>query len=255
MVLAQWLIAYAKRYGLDPADIYDVLDSRILSNAYNGQFNEKAYWNRKIEDLAAEAGFDSPQTFLRSSAHNPTNYWPLRLFDGPRRCDGAAVIILCASNISKKFLSKPVHVLGSGNAHGKSFSEKMYSQPFIGEAARQAYEMSGVTQEQIDIVELYDFVAPEYLIPLEDVGYFKRGEAWRSIAEGKSRFDSEKPVNTSGGSGAGSVVGSVGAVMTYYLVKQLRGEAKGNQVSPIPQFALMYDAGAARDCIINIYGR
>ncbi len=255
MVLAQWLIAYAKNYGLDIETVYDVLDARILSNAYNGHLNPKAFWRGRIKDLALKAGFDNPRDFLRSPSHNPVSYWPLRLFDGPRRCDGAGAIVLCASSVSKQLNSKPVHVLGTGNAHGRSISEKMYTQPFIVEAARQAYEMAGVGPEDIDIVEIYDFVAPEYLIPLEDFGYFRRGEAWKGIIDRRTRFDADKPVNTSGGSGASSVVGTVGAIETYYLVKQLRGEAGANQVKPVPELALIYDAGAARDCIINIYGR
>lgn len=255
MVLAQWLIAYAKHYGLDVETMYDWLDARIFSNAYNGHLNPKAYWNGTIEELALNAGFEDPVAFLRSPDHNPVTYWPLRLFDGPRRCDGASAVLLCASEISEQFHKKPIRILGTGNAHGRSFSEKMYSQPFIVEAARQAYEMAGVGPGDIDIVELYDFVAPEYLIPLEDFGYFERGEAWQAVIHQRTRFDSDKPVNTSGGAAASSVVGSVGAVDTYYLVKQLRREAGANQVVPTPEIGLMYDAGAARDCIINIYGR
>lgn len=254
MVLAQWLLAYAKHYGLHLDAIYDVLDARILSNAYNGRLNPKAYWRGSIEELALKTGVDNPKDFLRSPAHNPTTTWPLRLFDGPRRCDGAAAVVLCASEVSNHFYKKPIHLLGTGNTHGKSFSRKMYTQPFIVEAARQAYEMAGVGPEDIDVVEVYDFLAPEYLIPLEDFGYFKRGEAWRGMIDQRTRFDSDKPVNISGGSSASSVVGSVGAVETYYLVKQLRGEAGDNQIRPVPKIGLMYDAGAARDCVINIYG-
>ena len=255
MVLAQWLIAYAKQYGLGVEDMYDFLDARIFSNAYNGHRNPTAYWNGTIEDLALKKGFEDPVDFLRSHEHNPVAYWPLRLFDGPRRCDGASAVVLCASEISGRLHKKPIRILGTGNAHGRSFSEKMYSQPFIVEAARQAYEMAGVGPGDIGVAELYDFVAPEYLIPLEDFGYFERGEAWEAVVHQRTRFDSDRPVNTSGGSAAGSVVGSVGAVETYHLVKQLRGEAGQNQVVPVPEIALMYDAGAARDCVINIYGR
>lgn len=255
MVLAQWVIAYGKHYGLDIETIYDVLDARIFSNYYNGQFNPKAYFRQPIEEIALEAGFDHPKDFLRSASHNPVAYWPLRLFDGPRRCDGSGAVVFCASELSRQLHPKPIHVLGTGNAHGTTFSEKMYSQPFIVEAARQAFEMAGVNPEDIGVVEVYDFLAPEYLIPLEDIGYFGRGEGWRGMIDQRTRFDSDKPVNISGGSSASSVVGSVGAFETYYLVKQLRGEAGTNQVYPVPEIGLMYDAGAARDCVINIYGR
>ena len=255
MALSQWLIAYAKEYQLDIETLYDMLDARIFANYHNGYFNPRAYWRRTIEEVAAEAGFDNPREFLRSPARNPVLYWPIRLWDGPRRCDGAAVVILCATEIAQQLHKKPLHVLGTGNSHGSFVSEKMYTQSFIVEAARQAYDMAGIGPDDVDIVEVYDFAAPEYFIPLEDFGYFGRGEAWKAVIQGRTIFEGAKPVNLSGGSSAGEVVGSVGAVQTYYLVKQLRGEAGANQVKPIPKAGLMFDCGAARDCVIIIYGR
>ena len=255
MVLSQWLIAYGKQYGLGPDTLLDVLDARLLSNIRNGHLNPKTYWNRTLEEVAAEAGFENPREFLRSPSHNPVSYWPMRLWDGPRRCDGGAVLILCAAEMSSRFSRKPIHVLGTGNAHGTSLSEPMYTQPFIVEASRQAYEMAGVIPSDVDIVEMYDFAPSEYLIPLEDFGYFGRGEGWKAIVDGRTTFEGDKPVNTSGGASTGLVVGSVGAIGTYHLVKQLRGEAGANQVRPVPEVALLFDCGAARDGVIHIYGR
>ena len=159
-------------------------------------------------------------------------------------------------SFSKQFQKKPVHYLGTGNAHGTSISEKMFSHPMIVDASRQAYEMAGVSPGDIDVVEVYDFIAPEYIIPLEDIGYFGRGEAWKALVDGRTTFEGDKPVNPSGGSTAGSVVGSIGVIQTYYLVKQLRGEAgREPDTSPFPRLALAYDCGAARDAVVHIYGR
>lgn len=255
MVLAQWLIAYGKRYGLAPDTLLDVLDARVLSNSENGCRNPRSYLKRSVQEFAAEAGFSTVREFLRSPEHNPFSYWPLRLWDGSRRCDGGAVVILCASELSGRFRGRPVHVLGTGNAHGTSLSEPMHSQPFIVEASRQAFDMAGLAPGDVDVVELYDFGAPEYLIPLEDFGFFDRGQAWKGILEGRTTYRGDRPVNTSGGGGTGLVVGSVGAMGTYHLVRQLRGEAGENQVEPVPKVGLLFDCGAARDAVINIYGR
>ena len=254
MNLSQWMMAYMKRYGLDVETLYDVLDARIASNYRNGQFNPRAYFNRPLKEAAAAEGFDNPRDFLRSPKHNPLANWPLRLWDGPRRCDGASAVILCAADMSKRFAQKPVHYLGTGNAHGTSISEEMCSHPMIVEAARQAYDMAGIGPQDVDVVEVYDFIASEYIITLEDLGYLKRGEAWKALLDGRTTFEGDKPVNPSGGSSAGSVVGSIGAVETYYLVKQLRGEAGGNQIKPVPRIALAYDCGAARDAVVHIFG-
>jgi acetyl-CoA C-acetyltransferase len=255
MNLSQWMLAYCQEYGLSIETLYDVLDGRIASNYRNGQFNPKAYWNRSLKDAAADAGFDNPRHFLRSPERNPLAHWPLRLWDGPRRCDGAGAVVLCAADLSKQFRKRPIHYLGTGNAHGTSISEKMFTHPMILDASKQAYEMAAVSPGEIDVVEVYDFIAPEYIIPLEDIGYFGRGEAWKALIDARTTFEGDKPVNPSGGSTAGSVVGSIGAVQTYYLVKQLRGEAGKNQIGPIPRIALAYDCGAARDAVVHIYGR
>jgi acetyl-CoA C-acetyltransferase len=134
-------------------------------------------------------------------------------------------------------------------------SEKMYTHPMIIEASQQAYGMAGITPGDIDAVEVYDYLASEYLIPLEDLGYFGRGEVWKALIDGRTTFKGDKPVNLSGGSSAGSAVGSIGAIQTYYIVKQLRGEAGANQVQPIPKIGLAYDCGAARDAVVHIFGR
>ncbi len=255
MNLAQWVIAYMKEYGLDVETVFDALDARIESNHLNGQSNPRAYWTRPLKDAAADAGFDNPKDFLRSPEHNPIAYWPLRLWDGPRRCDGAGAVVLCAAEMANQFQKKPIHYLGTGNAQGTSISEKMFSHPMILDASRQAYEMAGVSPGDVDVVEVYDYLASEYIIPLEDIGYFGRGEVWKALIDGRTTFEGDKPVNPSGGSSAGSAVGSIGAIQTYYLVKQLRGEAGPNQVKPVPRIALAYDCGAARDAVVHIYGR
>jgi len=255
MVLSQWIFAYMKHYGLDIETLYDVLDARIISNNRNGQFNPKAYWNRPLEEVAAKEGFSHPRELLRSPNHNPVLYWPIRLWDGPRRCDGAGAVILCAAEMSKQFQKKPIHYLGTGNAHGTSMNEKMYTHPFFAEASRQAYEMADIHPRDVDIVEVCDMYAPEYLIPLEELGYVERGKAWKVLIDQRTTFKGDKPVNLSGGISTNSVVGSIGAIQTYYLVKQMRGEAGANQVKPVPEIGLASDCGAARDAIVHIYGR
>ena len=255
MNLAQWILAYSQEYGLSIDTLYDVLDARIASNHLNGEANPKAYWTQSLKDAAKDKGFDDPRAFLRSREHNALSYWPLRLWDGPRRCDGAGAVILCAADLSKKFTNKPIHYLGTGNAHGTSITEKMYSHPMVIEASQQAYEMAGISPAEIDVAEVYDYLASEYIIPLEDAGYFGRGEIWKALIDGRTTFKGDRPVNPSGGSSAGSPVGSIGAVQTYYLVRQLKGEAGANQITPVPKVAMAYDCGAARDAVVHVLGR
>jgi acetyl-CoA C-acetyltransferase len=252
--LSQWLIAYAHRYGLSLDQLYDVLDARIASNYHNGQSNQRAFWRLSLKEAASQKGFADPHDFLRSPEVNPVACWPSRLWDGPRRCDGAAAVILCAADLAKGLPRKPIYYMGTGNANSTMLSEPMYTQPFIVEAGRQAFEMAGVTPAEVDIAEVYDFAAAEYLVPLEDLGYFAPGEAAHSLVAGQTTLAGRKPVNASGGTTAGLVVGAVGAIEIYHMVRQLRGEAGPNQVRKPAKIGVVYDCGAARDAVIHVLG-
>jgi acetyl-CoA C-acetyltransferase len=254
--LSQWAIAYAKRYKLSLENLYDTLDAVTLSNYHNGVLNPKSGWKRSVEEVAREQGFGTPKEFLRSSVQNPVTWWPLRRWHGYRsRFDGAVAVILCSTGIAERFNDIPIRVVGTANTNSVSFSESMYTQPFFVKAAREAYEMAGIDGEDVGTIEVNDTNAAEYLIILEDSGFFPRGEAWKGILEGATRFEGDRPVNTGGGGFTGTVVGLLGAFGTYNIVKQLRGQAGHRQISPSPLTGVMFDVGAARNAVVNVYQR
>lgn len=253
--LNQWLLAYSRRYGLSIDKLLDVLDARITSNYSNGSSNNRAYQHLSLEEQAIQKGFSSVHDFLRSPENNPVATWPSRLWDGPRRCDGAAAVIMCAADLVKETPCRPIYYLGTGNAGSNMLSELMYTHPFIVEAGREAFSMAGVIPSDIGLAEVYDFAPAEYLIPLEDLGYFKPGEAAQALLEARTTLKGDHPVNPSGGTMAGLVVGAVGSIMIYHMVQQLRGEAGQNQVRIPTKIGLVYDCGAARDAVVHILGR
>jgi len=253
--LSQWLIAYAKRYGMSIDNLYEILDARVISNYENGALNPRTYWKKEISSIAKDAGFNSVQEFLRSPIQNPATCWPMRKMDGPRRCDGAAAVVICASDISKYAKSKPVHYMGTGNAMQSSGSSRdMYTQPFIKEAGREAYEMAGISPEAVEVVELYDYGPAEYIIPLEDLGIFGRGQTSEALLKGQTLYSGARPINPSGGTSYGVAAGAVGGVCLAHIVKQIRGESGANQVKPIPKVGMVYDCGGGRDAVIHIVG-
>src|SRR5450756_634050 len=254
-ILSQWLIAYAKRYGLSQSELQDAMDTRLVSNCANGERNPRAYWSRPLADVAAEAGFKTVSDFLRSPNSNPTTCWPVRRWDAPRRCDGAAAAVICTSDLAQHFSGRPIHYLGTGNIMQTSgLSNEMWTQPFIVRSGQEAFDMAGVSPEVIDIVEMYDYGPAEYIIPLEDLGVFQRGETPQALAMGRTLFSGDRPVNCSGGTTSGVAVGAVGAYCLFHLVKQLRGEAGSCQASSRSRTGLIYDCGAGRDAVIHILG-
>jgi acetyl-CoA acetyltransferase len=250
--LSQWLIAYAKHYGLSIEALYDILDARIISNYENGTRNPRAYWNRSLASVAHETGFDDVREFLRSPQNAPT-CWPMRQWDGPRRCDGAAALVICAAEALPQSKARPVHYLGTGSAlQSSAISRKMYTQPFIVEAGREAFAMAGISPEAVDVVEMYDYGPAEYLIPLEDLGVFERGAIGSALLSGQTLYSGSKPVNPSGGTSCGVVAGTVGSISAVHVVQQLRGQAGANQVNPPPKIGLIYDCGGGRDAVVHL---
>jgi acetyl-CoA C-acetyltransferase len=256
-ILNQWIFAYAKRYGISKNDLYDIFDARIFSNWQNGVYTQGLYWNKPIASVLEEAGVNDIHEFLRSPVHNPVIIWPLRRWDYIRRCDGAAVVIICAADVSKYAKSKPIRYLGTGNAlQTSAISRDMYTQPFIVEAGKEAYEMAGISPDDVDVVEMYDFGPAEYLIPLEDLGFLERGQSSEMLLKGETLYSGTRPVNpSSGGVTCGAAIGAVGAACIVHLTKQLRGEAGANQVNPLPKAGMVYDCGAARNAVIHLMGR
>jgi acetyl-CoA C-acetyltransferase len=251
---AQWIISYAKKYGLSADQMFDTMDEIIITNYYNGYNNPKTFMRIKVEDVAKQAGFDNPKKFLRSTEHNPFVFWPIRVWDYERIADGSAAVILCAEDIANSFSRKPVRILGIGAAQGTPISEEMYTHSFRVKAAMEAYKMANVKPADIDIIEVHDSCVAQYLIALEDMGYLQRGEAWKAIIAGETRIGGGRPVNTLGGGQTGRPIGLHGLIQTYNIVKQLRGEGGGCQVSPRPDLGLIYDDGAARNAVVMIVG-
>ena len=97
--------------------------------------------------------------------------------------------------------------------------------------ANEAYEMSGLTPKDIQFSEVHDCFSIAELVTMEDLGFVKPGEAHRAVADGMTRLDGPKPINTSGGlKSKGHPVGATGVAQLYEVWTQLRGKAGKRQV-------------------------
>jgi acetyl-CoA C-acetyltransferase len=98
-------------------------------------------------------------------------------------------------------------------------------------AAKEAYELSGLKPEDIQIAEVHDCFSIAEIVHIEDLGFFKPGEGYKAVEEGLTRLDGPKPINTSGGLKCkGHPVGATGTGQLLEIWKQLRGEAGERQV-------------------------
>ena len=183
---------------------------------------------------------------------------PLGLFDCSLTTDGAAFVVLAATDVANAICPKEriVDVIGTGHA-GNTVS--LFSKPVITSfaatkiAAKQAYEQAGLTPDDIDFAEVHDCFTITQIINTEDLGFFEAGHGGDAVAEGKTARDGSKPINVSGGLKAkGHPIGATGLSQIYEVVTQLRGEAGERQLKKA-EIGLAHSlGGTAGTCVINI---
>jgi acetyl-CoA C-acetyltransferase len=165
---------------------------------------------------------------------NPYVAEPIRVYHTCPMSDGAAALVLTAMDSGRTFALEPVRIAVFGQAtdtHVVAERPDPLDLFAVRESARQAYEMSHMGPDDIDVAELHDAFAILEVVESEEVGFFPRGTGHIAAREGKTRIGGEKPINTSGGLKAkGHPVGATGVSQVVEIVRQLRGEATGRQV-------------------------
>jgi acetyl-CoA C-acetyltransferase len=259
--------AYMHRYGASA----DALLRVGIKNHENGKLNPKAQFQARIADLMAariakaqQKGLTVPDwqdemDFLRDNGANPYIAWPLRLFDCSPVTDGASAVLLVGEELAKQFTDDPLYVIGSGQASDAALHDRaeLTGIPAAQRAARQAYEMAGVTPEDIKIAEVHDCFTIAEIIATEDLGFFAPGTGHEAAEEGVTTRQGPRPINTSGGlKSKGHPVGASGAAQAVEVWKQMRGVAGERQVDRDVDLALTHNVGGTgQTCVVHIYER
>jgi acetyl-CoA C-acetyltransferase len=233
--------AYFERYGASHEHLMNI----TIKSHNNAALNPRAQFRASIRDLmnskiekAKKRGLPVPQwadekDFLRDPAANPSVAWPMHLFDCCPISDGAACALLVGEELARNFTDTPLYVVGIGQGSGRGLHAKDDLTTFEATryAAQEAYGMSSLKPEDVQICEVHDCFSVAELIHVEDLGFFKPGEGYKAIAEGATRRDGIKPINTSGGLKCkGHPVGATGVGQMVEIWEQLRGEAGERQV-------------------------
>lgn len=211
------------RYGVEMEDLARV----AVKNHANAMHNPCAQLHKPValEELAQGA--------LRDQK-NPLVADPLRRYDICPMSDGAAAVLLCAMDKAERFAKKPVRIAGIGQAtdtHVVANRAVPTDLLAVRLAARRAYEMAGLTPQDMDVAELHDAFQILEIVESEEVGFFPRGEGHLAVRRGDTALGGKIPINTSGGLKAkGHPLGATGVSQIIEVVRQLRGEAEGRQV-------------------------
>jgi acetyl-CoA C-acetyltransferase len=233
--------AYFARYGAGREHLMNV----TIKSHSNARLNPKAQFNVSVRDImnqriekAKNKGGHIPawkdeKEFLRDPVANPVVAWPMHLYDCCPISDGASCMLLVAEEMARDFADDPLYVVGIGQGSGKGLhaTEDLTCFEATRYAAKEAYELSGLKPQDVQIAEVHDCFSIAEIIHIEDLGFFKPGEGYKAVEDGLTRLDGSKPINTSGGLKCkGHPVGATGTGQLVEIWRQLRGEAGGRQV-------------------------
>ena len=98
-------------------------------------------------------------------------------------------------------------------------------------AARQAFEMAGISPSDLDMAEVHDCFTIAEIIGIEDIGLFEPGKGAFAVAEGQTSREAPCTVNVSGGlKSKGHPVGATGAGQVLEMWLQLTERAGDRQL-------------------------
>jgi acetyl-CoA C-acetyltransferase len=160
---------------------------------------------------------------------------PINLLDASPIGDGAAAVILVPAEKATSMPGKPkITIAGSASATDTIAVHSRKDPLFLSaayESAKRAYQMAGVSPEEIDVFELHDAFTIMAALSLEACGFAERGLGVRLGLDGQISPKGERPVCTRGGLKArGHPVGATGIYQIVEVVQQLRGECGDTQV-------------------------
>ncbi|MCV7057763.1 acetyl-CoA acetyltransferase [Mycolicibacterium gilvum] len=211
--------AYAKKYGVDPGELKEVITRIAWKNHHNGARNPRAQFRKEV----------STETISCS----PLVAGQLGVFDCSGVSDGAAAAIVVRAEDAHRYTDKPLFIkalsLVSGAADGNVDPGYDFTTfPEVVASAQNAYAEAEITDppSEIAMAEVHDCFTITEPVLMEDLGFAERGTAWKAVLAGTFDLDGSLPVNPDGGLKAfGHPVGASGLRMIFECWLQLRGEA------------------------------
>ncbi|XTZ14539.1 acetyl-CoA acetyltransferase [Micromonospora echinospora] len=236
--------AYARRYGVSPAQIKEAMTHIAWKNHANGALNPRAQFRKALpkETIAAA----------------PLLAGDLSVFDCSGVADGGAAAVIVRAEDALRYTDRPLYVhalaLDAGAGTGRNDSDYDYSDLAESRAsARAAYAQAGITDPatEISLAEVHDCFTPTELVLMEELGFSAPGTAWRDVLDGRYDRGGALPVNVDGGlKSFGHPIGASGLRMLFEMWLQFRGEAGERQV-PTEGFGLVQNQGGSPGDLVS----
>ena len=231
--------AYCKKYGVDDAEMKEVLTRIAWKNHRNGALNPRAQFKKEV---AKEVICNSPLVA-----------GPLGIFDCSGVSDGSAAAIVCRAEDAHRYTDNPLYVkaLSFVSGPGAGPIDPEYDYTTFNEVVRSAadaYQQAGIEDPRAELAmaEVHDCFTPTELVLMEDLGFAPRGMAWKEVLAGTFDLEGELAVNPDGGlKSFGHPIGASGLRMLFEAWLQLRGEAGPRQISNGKKLGLTHNLGGS----------
>jgi acetyl-CoA C-acetyltransferase len=241
--------AYANKYGVDEAEMKEVLTRIAWKNHRNGALNPRAQFRKEV-----------PKDTIACS---PLVAGALGIFDCSGVSDGSAAAIIVRAEDAYKYTDHPIFVKAlsfvAGPAAGPidpSYDYTSFRE--VVRSAEDAYQQAGIKNPRAELAmaEVHDCFTPTELVLMEDLGFAERGMGWKEVLAGTFDLDGELPVNPDGGlKSFGHPIGASGLRMLFEAWLQLRHEAPAaRQIASIgagKNKALTHNLGGAPGACVS----
>lgn len=157
---------------------------------------------------------------------------PIHKLDCCLVTDGGAAIVLTSAERARDLPTKPIYVLGFGEAanHRNITGMPDLTSTRAKDSAGRAFRMAGLGPADLSTAHVYDAFTISLLILLEDLGFCAKGEGGAFVQSGAIAPGGSLPLNTNGGGLSYTHPGMLGMFLLTEAVRQLRGEAGARQV-------------------------
>ena len=179
---------------------------------------------------------------------------PLHLLDCCQESDGAVAMVITSIERARDLKRKPVVIKGAaqGLADGQQIMTSFYRPditglPEMGLVAKQLWQQSGLTPDDVQTAVIYDHFTPFVLPQLEEFGFAKRGEAKDFVRAGQHARGGRLPINTHGGQIGEAYIHGMNGVAE--AVRQVRGDAV-NQVADVHNVVVTAGTGVPTSGLI-----
>lgn len=220
------------------------------------QLAEVAVATRKWAELNPAATMRDPLT-IDDVLNSKMISDPLHLLDCCLVTDGAGAVVLTSAERARDCRKKPIWVLGQGESQSHWSIQAMpdLTVTSAAQSGKTAFEMAGVTHDDIDVVEIYDSFTITVLLTLEALGFCKPGESGDFVANQRTAPGGDFPLNTNGGGLSYAHPGMYGIFLLIEAVRQLRGECGERQVQDAKLALVNGTGGQLSSTSVCILGR